>query len=146
MKVIAALLMLCSLSTIVISDETAGYAELTGGSASFTDQTRAKVSVSASGHIRTLYTDVDLVPVEWMSIQANGETSPSPAFVIDVKELSSQSAGYVPRTYNINEILDSPSELIRSATPTVVLRGIQPGTPTDPPVLRKMKRTRINVA
>jgi len=124
----------------------ADYAEVTSHTAQFANGSHDFVDTRVDGYIRTLYRDAILLSLGWVeSIQADNDPAPAPALVVQVLEVSSPNATAVPRSYTALDFLEAPEQLQNAANPAVVFCYLEPGTPTDPPVLRKMKRTRVIV-
>ena len=122
------------------------YAEATAYTAKFAGVTKDFVDCSANGYIRGTNRDAMILSMGWVaSIQADNDSGPAPALVIQILEISSTTTAVVPRTYTALEFVESPIELQNSTSPSVVFCYLEPGTPSDPPVLRKMKRTRIQI-
>ena len=115
----------------------------------FSGSDNETVSVDARGYIRAMYRDAIVLSLGWVeSIQADNDAAPAPAMLIQVLEVSSLNTTEVPptRNYILLDSLDTPPELLHvNGQPTAVVCYLEPGTPNDPPILRRMKRVRVNV-
>jgi hypothetical protein len=122
------------------------FAEALTYVAQFTSRVRDYVDVSATGFIRTIYRDAMILSMGWVdSILADNDLAPASALVINVVEVSSPNTTQGTRTYTALDFVEAPTQLQSATQPMVVFCYLEPGTPTDPPVQRKMKRTRVNV-
>jgi hypothetical protein len=117
--------------------------EWTTGSATWRGTT--SVDIIVDGYIRDEYLEaqlIELISRGYILFQADGELVAKLALVIDVKGVtSSLSQGQSPRTFHAINNFAAP------ANGEVVICGLEPGPDvnTPPPVLGRMRRTRIRV-